>query len=157
MVPLPSAPSYSGQTNSKYDGKDQLTQEQSQRGGGYTNGFGCDPAGNPTTFRGGGPNIFTADNQISGVGFVYDGNGNPTTYKGISLTYYAEDHPTAFSSLMTAGYMGSGLRAWKGDSTGASRTYFLYDGAAPVCEMSRIGPVLTPIESSCLGNQPFPN
>ena len=137
---LPAMPTYSGQTNYQYDQKDQLTQEQSQRGGGYTNGFGYDPAGNPTTFRGGSPNSFTADNQISGAGYTYDGNGNPTTYKGLSLTYDAEDHPTAFGGLMTAGYTGSGLRAWKQSSTGG-KTYFLYDGAAPVCEMDSSGNV----------------
>ena len=59
----------------------------------------------------------------------YDGNGNPSTYKGASVTYDAENHPTAFGSSLTAGYTGSGLRAWKLGS--GVKTFFLYDGAAP--------------------------
>ena len=39
---------------------------------------------------------------------------------------------------MTAGYTGSGLRAWKQSSTGG-KTYFLYDGAASVCELDSSG------------------
>ena len=138
---LPAVPSYGGLTSYQYDPKDQLTQEQSARGGGYTSGFGYDAAGNPTTSRSSGPNSFGADNQVVATGYGYDGNGNPTIYKGTALTYDAEDHPTGFGSLMTAGYTGAGLRAWKGDGSGGSRTYFLYDGAAPVCELSSTGAV----------------
>lgn len=137
---VPALPSASGSTAYQYDQKDQLTSETSQRGGGYTNGFGYDPAGNPTTFRGSGPNIFGVDNQITGAGYVYDGNGNPTTYKGAAVTYDAEDNPTVFGSQLTAGYTGSGLRAWK-QGSGGGKTYFLYDGAAPVCEMDASGAV----------------
>jgi len=35
-------------------------------------------------------------------------------------------------------YTGDGLRAWKQNSSGA-RTYFLYDGSEPVCEMNGSG------------------
>ena len=39
-------PSYSGATSYQYHQKGQLTQEQSERGGGYSNAFVYDPAGN---------------------------------------------------------------------------------------------------------------
>ena len=136
---VPVMPSYSGATTYQYDPKDQLTNETSQRGSGYSNGFAYDLAGNPTTSRSSGPNSFNTDNQITGSGYTYDGNGNPTTYKGTTVAYDAADNPTTFGTKMTAGYTGSGLRAWKQGAGG--RTYFLYDDTAPVCELDSTGNV----------------
>ncbi len=45
----------------------------------------------------------------------------------------------ATSKRLLTGYTGDGLRAWK--QTGAGRTYFLYDGALPVIELSATGTV----------------
>jgi RHS repeat-associated protein len=44
---------------------------------------------------------------------------------------------TAYGSVLTAGYTGDGLRAWKQNASG--RTYFLYDGTLPVAEMDSSG------------------
>ncbi len=135
---------YSGSTSYAYDIKDQLTQEVSARAGGYTNNFAFDSgtitgSGNPTTFKG-ATNTFNADNQYANSGFTYDGEGNPTAYKGVSLTFDAEDRLTGYGTALTNGYMTSGLRAWKQNS-GGTRTYFLYDGASPVCELNASGAV----------------
>ena len=60
-------------------------------------------------------------------------------YKGISLAFDPENRLTAYGSVLTAGYTGEGLRAWK--QTGDGRTYFLYDGILPVCELDALGNV----------------
>lgn len=104
--------------------------------GGYTNGFGYDGAGNPTTWKGAGQG-FNADNQS--MASTYDGNGNPTTYRGQSLAFDAENRLTQYGGVMQAGYTGDDLRAWK--QTEAGRTYFLYDGTKPVCELNASGAV----------------
>jgi RHS repeat-associated protein len=46
---------------------------------------------------------------------------------------------TAYGTVLTAGYRGDGLRGWK--QTASGRTYFLYDGIVPVCEMNSSGSV----------------
>jgi len=135
---------YSGSTSYTYDIKDQLTQEASTRASGYTNNFALDAgtitgAGNPTTFKG-ASNTFNADNQYTNTGYTYDGEGNPTTYKGTSLTFDAEDRMTGYGTALTNGYMTSGLRAWKQNAAG-TRTYFLYDGITPICELDSTGAV----------------
>jgi len=137
--------SYSGSTSYQYDIKNQLTQETSTRGSGYTNNFAYDGgtvtgAGNPTSFKG-VTNTFNADNQYTNTGYSYDGEGNPTTYNGTTLTFDAEDRMTAFGTALTNGYLSSGLRAWKQNNSG-TRTYFLYDGTEPVCEVDTNGNVL---------------
>ena len=43
----------------------------------------------------------------------------------------------AYGSTQTDGYNGDGLRAWK--QAGGAKTYFLYDGSAPVGEYSSTG------------------
>jgi len=136
LVTITNLPNYSGLTSYTNNNQEELTQEQSARLGGYTNTFGYDGAENPTTFRG-ATLTFNADNQNTANS--YDGNGNPTTYKGVSLTFDPENRLTAYGSVMTAGYTGDGLRAWKQNSTG--KTYFLYDGLTPVCEMDGNGNV----------------
>lgn len=89
---LPGAPAgYSGTTTYLYDIRDQLLQEQSTRLGGYTNAFGYDLAGNPTTFRG-AAGAFNANNQHAA--FTYDKNGNPVSYKGVPLQFDAENRLT---------------------------------------------------------------
>jgi len=57
-------------------------QEQSQRNGSYTNGFGYDSAGNPATFWG-NASTFNINNQSTAN--TYDGDGNPTVYGGECL------------------------------------------------------------------------
>ncbi len=115
LANIPAVSSYGGLNSYTYNSQDELTQEQSARAGGYTNTFGYDAAFNPTTFRGVSQG-FNADNQNTAN--TFDGNGNPTTYKGTTLTFDAENRLTAYGSLMTAGYTGEGLRAWKHVSGG---------------------------------------
>jgi hypothetical protein len=55
--------------------------ETSTRNGGFSDSFGYDSAGNPTTFKG-VTKTYNSKNQQTATGFVYDGNGNPTTYGG---------------------------------------------------------------------------
>jgi hypothetical protein len=45
---------------------------------------------------------------------------------------------TSYGSVLTAGYNGDGLRAWKKLT---ARTYFLYDGMVPVAELNSSGSV----------------
>jgi len=71
---------------------------------------------------------YTATNQPAGEGYAYDGNGNRTLYGGATLAYDPMNHLTAYRApgevvLMTAGYTGDGLRAWKAGLGG--RTYYL--------------------------------
>lgn len=132
------APSLNGVTTYQYDIKDQLTQESSTRNGGFTDNFGYDPAGNPTSFKG-VAKTYNSNNQETGTGFVHDGNGNPTTYAGTTLTFDPENRMTAHGSALTAGYTGDGLRAWKENVSG--RTYFLFDGSVPVIEFNQLGVV----------------
>ena len=110
--------------------KDELTQESSNRNGAYTNNFGYDTAGNPTSFKG-VARAYNVNNQDTAN--VYDVAGNPTTYGGTALTFDAENRMTAYGAGLTAGYTGDHLRAWKQGAAG--RTYFLYDGEFPLVEM----------------------
>ncbi|MGI8551027.1 MAG: RHS repeat-associated core domain-containing protein, partial [Dehalococcoidia bacterium] len=127
---------YSGVTNYAYDMKNQLGQEQSARLGGYTNPFAYDLAGNPTTFKG-ASHSFNSDNQDQAI--AYNSSGNPTSRSGNALTFDPYNQLTVYGSVLSAGYTGDGLRAWK--QTSAGRTYFLYDGATPVVEMNASGTV----------------
>lgn len=136
---LPAVSGYNGTTAYTYDAKDQLTQEQSTRNGGYTNTFAYDPAGNPLTFKG-VTKTYNANNQQTGTGFAYDAMGNPTTYKGAMIGFDPENRMTAYGTSLTAGYTGDGLRAWKQNSSGA-RTYFLYDGLVPILDMNTSGAI----------------
>jgi len=130
----------SAQTTYVYDNKNQLLQEQSQRGMGYVNNFAYDGSnngsGNATTFRG-GAQAFNQDNQLLGADIGYDGAGNPTLYKGNALSFDPENRLTAYGSALTVAYNDDGLRAWKQNST--SRTYFLYDGHQPILTMTATG------------------
>ena len=146
---LPAAPQFSGQTtygyasqtSNVYDSRDQLTQEQSTRAGGYNNLFNYDGAGNPTTFRSADPTAGAGYNSANqNKANLYDGNGNPTTYKGAAFAFDTENRLTVAGSLLTAGYTGDGRRAWKQSASG--RTYFLYDGITPVCELDKTGSVI---------------
>ena len=139
IASIPGATSLSGTTGYAYDSKGQITQETSTRNGGFTDNFGYDSAGNPTNFIG-VTKAYNSNNQQTGTGFTHDGNGNPTNYGGTTLTFDAENRMTAYGSVMTAGYSGDGLRAWKQNSAG--RTYFLYDGIVPVVELDSNGNVI---------------
>lgn len=84
------------------------------------------------------------DNLVAASLFVYDGNGNPIVYKGNHLTFNADNQLTTFASstdqlVMQAGYTPFGLRAWK-ESNG-QRTYYLYLGTRPLCELAPDGTV----------------
>ena len=135
---IPGATGLNGVTGYTYDSKDQITQETSTRNGGFTDNFGYDSSGNPTSFKG-ITKTYNSNNQQTASGFVHDGNGNPTTYGGTTLTFDPENRMTAYGSVLTAGYTGDGLRAWKQNSSG--RTYFLYDGTVPVVELDSTGVV----------------
>ena len=65
---IPGAISLSGTTGYTYDTKDQLTQETSTRNGGFTDNFGYDSAGNPTSFKG-VSKTYNSSNQQTGTGF----------------------------------------------------------------------------------------
>jgi RHS repeat-associated protein len=140
-VSMPAVTAYNGTNTYSYDtspAKNQIVQEQSTRNGGYTNGFGYDSAGNPTTYVG-VVQHFNADNQNTASGYVYDGNGNPTTYQGSSFAFDAVNRLSSIGSSWTAGYTGEGLRAWQQNS--GTTTYYLYDGSVPVCELNSSGTV----------------
>ncbi len=149
-----------GQTASPALNRSQLTQEQFTpeslaelqgnsnpsggtytQGSGYTNVFSYDGGtsvgpGNPTTWRG-VSRAFNAGNQDTAS--TYDGNGNCLGYGSYDPEGRLIQGGTPQNSLM-AGYTGDGLRAWKQNSAGA-RTYFLYDGQQPVCELGSTGVV----------------
>ncbi len=129
-------------TNYGYDTKNQLLSEQSTRAGGYTFSFAYDLAQNPTTFKG-QSRSYNVNNQLIGAGFSYDGNGNPVLYTGVSLAFDPENRMTAYGNVLTAGYNGDGLRAWKQTATG--RRYYLYDGEELTCELDAAGNVAAPI------------
>jgi RHS repeat-associated protein len=135
---IPDATSLSGTTGYSYDTKDQITQETSTRNGGFTDNFGYDSAENPTSFKG-IMKSYNSNNQQTGTGFSHDGNGNPTNYGGTTLSFDPENRMTAYGSVLTAGYTGDGLRAWKQNAT--TRTYFIYDGIVPVVELDSGGSV----------------
>jgi RHS repeat-associated protein len=135
-VSIPAVPAYGGTTSLTFDSKGQLTQEASTRAGGYTSNFGCDNAGNPTTFKGVG-HSFNSDNQDTAS--TFDNNGNPTTYKGNTLTFDVENRMMAYGSTLAATYRGDNLRA--STLAGGVRTYFLYDGKLPVVELDSTGNV----------------
>ena len=137
---LPAAPAaYSGSTTYGYDNRSELTQETSQRAGGYSNGYGYDTVGNPTTWKGNAQSFNLANQNTQNGTLTFDGNGNPAGWQGTPLTWDANNKLTAFGSTLTAGYGADGLRAWK--QTAAGRTYFVYDGIVPVCETDASGNV----------------
>ena len=141
-VSFPAQPALAGVTNYGYDIKNQLLSEQSTRAGGYSFNFTYDLAQNPTTFKG-QSRSYNVNNQLTGAGFSYDGNGNPVLYKGVSLAFDPENRMTAYGNILTAGYNGDGLRAWKQTATG--RRYYLYDGEELVCELDAAGNVAAPV------------
>ncbi len=142
------ATSLNGSTGYTYDTKNQLTQETSTRDGGFTDNFAYDSAGNPTTFKG-LTKTYNANNQQTGTGYVHDNNGNPTTYGGVTLAFDPENRMTSYGSVLTAGYRGDGLRAWKQSAT--ARTYFLYDGILPILEMDSSGSITATTSFAAFG------
>ncbi len=140
-------PSLGGTTTWAYDYKDRLTGETSTRNGGWSAAFGYDGAGNLTTFKG-NARTYNINNQLTGgaglAAFSYDGNGSATTHRGANVGYDAEANATLFGATaapdLRAGYTSGGLRAWKQSAGG--KTYFLYDGAAPIVEMDAAGNAL---------------
>ena len=133
---VPGVSAFSGTTTYTHDAKLQLTNEQSTRGGSYTNSNAYDPAGNPTTFKGVTQGFNNANQNTASA---YDGNGNPTAYKGNTLAFDVENRLTAYGSVLTAGYRADGQRAWKQNSTG--RTYFFYDGSQLLYETNAAGTI----------------
>lgn len=136
---VPAFPTLSGGTNYQYDSKNQLKQEQTTRGGGFADTFAYDSAGNPTSFKG-VTKVYNSNDQQTDTGFSYDSSGNPTAYNGNALTFDPENRMTGFGGVLTSGYRGDGVRAWK--QTSAGRTYFIYDGTAPVVELDATGAVV---------------
>jgi RHS repeat-associated protein len=135
---IPGTTSLNGTTSYTFDTKNQLTQESSTRNGGFTESYGYDSAGNPTTFKG-LSKTYNSNNQQTGTGFSYDGNGNPTTYGSTTLTFDPENRMTSYGSGLTAAYNGDGLRAWKVNGSGT--TFYIYDGTLPVVELDASGAV----------------
>ena len=64
-------------------------------------------------------------------------------YKGVNLAFDPENRMTAYGNILTAGYNGDGLRAWK--QTAVGRWYYLYDGEELVCELDAAGNVVAPV------------
>jgi RHS repeat-associated protein len=145
---IPGTNSLSGVTGYSYDSKNQLTQETSTRNTGFTNNFGYDSAGNPTTFKG-VTKTYNQNNQQSDTGYTHDDNGNPTTYGGVTLAFDPENRMTSYGTSLTAGYRGDGLRGWKESAT--VRTYFLYDGILPVIELDNSGSAIATNSFGALG------
>ena len=138
---LPLSPSsYSGSTSYSYDNKDQLTAETSTRTGGYSNAYGYDLVGNPTTWKGTAQTFNSVNQNTLGGTVTFDANGNPQSWNGAALTYDANNKLVSIGTVLTAGFGRDGLRAWKQNSAGV-RTYFLYDGLVPVCELDASGNV----------------
>ena len=127
---------FSGTTSYAHDTKLQLTQESSNRAGGYVNNNAYDGAGNPTTFKGA---TQTFNNANQNTAYTHDANGNPTGYKGNTLAFDVENRLTSYGSLLTAGYRADGQRAWKQNSGG--RTYFFYDGDKLLYETNATGTI----------------
>jgi len=128
-------PAYSGNTAYTYDSRSELTNESSTQIGGYSNSYVYDGAGNATQFKS-TSNIYNSNNQESSN---YDGEGNPLYFGAANLTFDAEDRLTQVGSALTSGYRYDDLRAWKQSSVG--RTYFVYNGEVPVCELDSAGAV----------------
>jgi RHS repeat-associated protein len=135
---VPGTTPLNGTTSYTFDTRNQLTQESSTRNGGFTDNFGYDSAGNPTSFKG-LSKTYNTNNQQTGSGFSYDGNGNATTYSSQTLTFDPEDRMTSYGSVLTAAYNGDGLRSWKSNASGT--TFYIYDGVVPVVELDGSGAV----------------
>ncbi len=138
---LPDATPLSGLTEYAYNSRDRITGETSARAGGYSSVFGYDGAGNLTNFKGQTRNYDNQNQLTGGQGvdpFTYDERENPVGYNGYPATFDTDDNATAFGTLLTAGYTGEGLRAWKQDAQG-ERTYYLYDGMTPILELNADG------------------
>jgi RHS repeat-associated protein len=144
---VPQYSPYNGTVEYTYDSQDRLQLEDSTRNGGYEHDPAYDAAFNPTTFRGTSGLTYNDDNQRNAAGYGFDGNGNATTYATYGLTFDAENRLTEYKTsgetvLLTAGYTGDGLRAWKDtDSNADVRTYFLYDGGVLLAEMDASGSI----------------
>jgi RHS repeat-associated protein len=127
-----------------YDGRNELTQETSNRTNapysdtqqydGVTSGTSTGP-GNPTLMRGTGHG-YNADNQDTGN--TYDGDGSPKVYKGTACRFDPEQRLTLDGSQANT-YTGDGLRAQKQWSGGD--TWFLYDGDDVLAEENSSGTI----------------
>ncbi len=156
------APDLSRQVSYRYDGLDQLTQETSQAAAGttalnYTNTFGYDLSGNPTTSNRLKGTSFNTDNQFTSVllnnntskAVTYNGNGDPlgllsyygTSFSTAFITYDPEDRLTqADQGNLRVTYDGDGLRNWNYYGfTGGIGSYYLFDGSSSVTETDSSG------------------
>jgi RHS repeat-associated protein len=132
-------------TSFGYDSFNRLTSENTTGGASLTHSY--DTAGNPTLLRNQDPTNgagYNTDNQNRAASFAYDANGNPTTYplNGLAsnLTFDEQDRLTSLGNL-TFGWSAAGLRAWK-QSPAGNRTYYLYEGGSPLCELDSNGNLL---------------
>ena len=137
---MPNAPAlYNGATGYQYDNRNQLTSEVSQRAGSYSNSYAYDLVGNPTTWKSVGQSFNSVNQNTQGGTLSFDHNGNPAGYQGTELNWDVNDNLYSFGNTLTAGYTSQGLRAWK--QTAAGRTYYLYNGSTPICELDSNGNV----------------
>ncbi|MHB9132351.1 MAG: tandem-95 repeat protein [Armatimonadota bacterium] len=153
----------SGTTDYTYNAYGQLTSESTTRVGGTSQLFNPDFAGNMLRVTNADvayndadqyDRNFDATNKFTGfrdkqtqqlegaTRFEYDSNGNPLRYKDVPLTFDVYDQPTSFggNTLTVGNSSGTNVRAWKQNST--QRTYFIYDGLTPVCEIDAVGAVV---------------
>ncbi len=144
----------------EYDGRGQLKGEKHHLPGDATNVFWANTdysydtgtgvnLSNITRTAGTGcntlphtPLAFDVDNRITSNGYQFDTTtGNPSIYNGKNMSYDLDDRlikvdDNTTGTILTCGYYMEGKRAWKkGDSTGNTRTYFLYDGDQLLCEV----------------------
>ncbi len=137
-VSEPTYSPYSGTTNYSYDYKDELTQESTTRNSGQPSStYPYDTAGNL-----GSTSEYNVDDQFSDFNYyTYDGDGNPTSYYKNPATYDINDHLSAYTvsgqAQVTTATTSDGLRMSR--TQGSNSTYYVYDGGAPVVELSSSG------------------
>ncbi|MDI9637377.1 RHS repeat-associated core domain-containing protein [Kamptonema cortianum] len=135
----PSHPSYSGDSQLSFSSAGELLQEFSTRNGGYSASYQFDSVGNALSMRGQSQG-FDQLNQLAGTGYQFNLRGEPTLYQGQTLTWTAGGNLRSVGANFLAGYRADGLRAYKQNGLG-ERIYTIYDGFAPLLELSSQGTV----------------
>ena len=146
---------WGGTTSYAYDARNQLAQETSTRGAGYSDSFGYSGAGNPTSWKGQTRSFNPNNQETTGNAFLYDGAGNTlqmpnrnletatTPAPLFKLSYNAQGQLSQLRDadnavVATYTYRGDGKRAWKQMPDG-SRTYFYYAGDKMLAMTNGIG------------------
>lgn len=139
QLSVPGNPSYGGAATATYNNIGELTNWTTTRGGSINQSFAADANGNLTTLRG-VTKQHNVRNQLVGSGFAYDYSGNATTWRGTAAIYTSDNRLKTWGTY-GAGIRADGLRAWRQSNNGA-KTYFIYVGSQPVCELGPTGDVI---------------